>query len=555
MLSRRALITRLLLFMLSVWTVGGCARLDYYDTKTGERSLSLLMSLKNVVPGKVETTKMTTDITQSGGVFRGIADMYVIPFNTEYCRVEPADSRLGAQNVILGNSGISKFGLISGNNSHLFGSAFVPNGMNSVLVYGKSPDQGEDASKDIKHIYGVLNPEGLSNPSGSDDISFHLERVLNVEEGTNELTEITNTADGLLDKLNMIMSMMGNSQYAAILGVRDAVKRENNILACSYSTFDQIRNDILNLLVKIPFESVELTQEIGRISSELSDFSLMLADAGTNFPASYGIPEGALGFWWNGREFIRLINGVNISLVDPGAYCYPPGLWYYANSSVKTSNSDKAWSQYTPENANWGDILAFYQDGQEVNSFTQSVAIEYPLQYGVGLLEVSLSTPGEEATNLLKGCPLVGIIVGDQKDVDFMFQPKAGLSRYIYDNVASGVRIGSTEGCVQTLVLPTVTGVSVHFALEFRNNTGREIPCQQGKILPKCKFYLAGVLEVPEDGCVFSSDLKTSVSVKVDGVRSAYNTVPDLHSPQLEVGVVAEMKWNQLTPQGIVLDF
>lgn len=557
MMSRFALLKYACLLISVIWAAGACARLDNTgETPDGGRSLTLLMSLKNVVPGRGETTKMTTDITQSGGVFRGIEDMYVVPFNTEYSRVEPSDSRLGTQNVVLGNAGISKSGLVAGNNSHLFGSAFVPNGMNRVLVYGKAPDMGENATKDNKHTYGVLNPEGLDDPSGSDDISFHLEPILGTVEGVDEFSEIVATADVLLDQLNVIMSMMGSSQNASILGVYDSVKRGQNILACSYPTFDQIRNDILTALVKIPFESVELTQEIALISQALNSLSAALNVAGTSFPASYGIPEGALGFWWNGKQFIRLINGVNISLVDPSTYCYPPSLWYYSNSSVRTSNDEKVNRQYVSDNETWTDILNFYTDGGEVSSFTQSVAIEDPLQYGVGLLELSLAIPGEEAMNLIKECPLTGVIIGDQKDVDFRLQPGTGQGRYIYDNVVPlGIQIGSTSGFVQTLALQTVTDAPVHFALEFKNNTGRKITCQQGEIYPRCKFYLAGTLEAPAGESVLSQDMKTNLRVTVEGVRSAYTTVPDLHSPQLEVGVVAEMKWVQLTPQGIVLDF
>jgi hypothetical protein len=509
---------------------------------------------------------MSSTVTQSGREFRGIEHLYVIPFNTESPQVEHEDDRLGNQNVVLGNTGISRYGLVSNNNSHLFGSAFVPTRMNRVLAYGKSPDEGTDASKDSKHTYGVLAPEGLANPSGSDDISFHLEPIL--ETGTtDELSEITDRADGLLEQLNVVMSLMGNSEYTSIVNIFDAVKRENQILSCSYATFDQIRTEIQTALLRIPFESMELIEEISRISSALSTFSSVLSAAGSSFPASYGIPEGSIGFWWNGNGFVRMIGGVNIALVDPATYCYPPSLWYYANSSIKTSNNDSVKNQYVQTNTHWEDILIHYTDGQAVTSITQSVAIEDPLQYGVALMELSLDTPGENAASLIGDCPLTGVIIGDQKDVDFSFLPGQGASRYVYDNVVGNtLRIGITGTSVQTLLLQTVEGAPVHFALEFRNNTGYKRRCQQGDILPWCKFYIAGVMTLEAGSgatqpshevltSVFSRDHKTTVKVRIESLQNAYNTVPDLHSPQLEIGLVTEMNWEPVTPQNIVLDY
>ena len=54
---------------------------------------------------------------------------------------------------------------------------------------------------------------------------------------------------------------------------------------------------------------------------------------------------------------------------------------------------------------------------------------------------------------------------------------------------------------------------------------------------------------------MFDSDYKTTVYVRVSELGNAYNTVPDLRDPQLELGVVAEMDWMQVEPGGIKLPF
>lgn len=546
------------LLVLTVWAGTACSRLDDIGRPDGEQSRSLALSLKNVLPGQDASTKMSTQVTQFEGNFRGIERMFLIPFNTESARaVEQGDSRLGNQNIVLGSSGISQSGLVDNNNSHLFGSAFVPSRMNRVLAYGKAPDYGGLDSKDRRHINGVLTAEGLADPSGSDDISFHLEPILASGE-IDEYADILAMADALLDKLNVVMAKMAESKNASILTIFDNAKRLNNILACSYPTFDQMRNDILTALLRIPYESMDLVNEIGQITATVSEFSAVLSAAGGDFPSSYGIPEGAIGFWWNGKSFVRLINGVNIALVDPVTYCYPPCLWYYANSPVKTSINENVEDLYVPSKP-WNDIISQYKEGNVVTTITQAVAVEDPLQYGVGLLQLSLKTPGEEAATLVPDCPLTGIIIGDQNDVDFSFMPASGASRYIFDNntlTEDGyLKIGETGLSVPMLVLQTPVDKPVHFALEFKNNTGIIRKCQQGDILPRCKFYLAGTLKPTTGRSVFEQDCKTTISVKIDGLRNAYNTVPDLHDPQLEVGIETEMKWTQITPQSIVLHF
>ena len=98
----------------------------------------------------------------------------------------------------------------------------------------------------------------------------------------------------------------------------------------------------------------------------MSAFSHALSAAGSAFPSSYGIPEGAFGFWWNGSGFVRMVNGVNIALVDPASYCYPPSLWYYANSSILTSDDENVRNEYVAANAAWDDILVHYSGGDRI---------------------------------------------------------------------------------------------------------------------------------------------------------------------------------------------
>lgn len=525
------------------------ADMQYNDT-------SLALSLRTAGSVPEVQTKMTAAITQDGNGFRGIEQVFMIPFETSSAGpVSNASPRLGARNVVLQNPGISTTGLIANNNSHLYDFAIIPKRTNRVLAYGKAPDNGSVSTKEGKHRNGVLIPSGLDDPTTPGDISFSLEPVLEASE----LTSVTQTADNLIAALNGVVESMQTSGDPEILAFLDAFTFQNQIIACSFQTFYRIEQSILGALSQYNGTNPDA---INAVMTRLTTLQTARSAAGSGFPAAYGIPEGSTGMWWNGHRFVKIINGVNIALVPVAEYCYPPSLWYFANSSIKTSANDQVRLEYKPQNATWGNILSYYTEGTTVTSATRSVAMVDQMQYGVGLVEIRLAAPAGDAA-AASGCPLTGIIIGDQTDVDFSFSPNSSTSRFIYDNTVSGITLGGTSQYVQVLVLPTADNQPVHFALEFQNTTSAAFQCQQGTVQPGCKFYLAGELK-PGEGSkpsgapvssVFSSDYKTTVYARVTHLSNAYNTVPDLRDPQLEIGVVADMDWIQTEPGGIKLPF
>lgn len=519
--------------------------------------MSLALSLKSTGDVPEVQTKMTAAITQDGAGFRGIEQVYVIPFQTASAApVSMGNARLGDRNVYINNPAIGQTGLVANNNSHLYNLANVPLNTNRVLAYGKAFDSGSVSTKEGKHKNGVLTPSGLDNPGTSGDISFGLESVLEASD----ISAVNQKADNLIAALNGVVEVLQASGDAEILAFLNVFATENEISACSYQTLYRFEQSILGAL---SLYSGTNPDAINAVMTKLSVLQTARSAAGSDFPASYGIPEGAVGMWWNGNRFIRLIDRVNISLVPMSQYCYPPSLWYYSNSAVKTSADDSVKEQYKSQNGSWGAILSYYTQGPNVTSDTRSVAIVDQMQYGDALVEFRFLEPTGNAVSA-GGCPLTGIIIGDQKDVDYSFAPKVASSDwFVYDNNISGITLGGTSQYVQVLVLPTADDHAVHFALEFQNNTSSAFPCQQGTVQPGCRFYLVGELK-PDDGNkpveenitgVFDSDHRTTVNVRVNNLGNAYNTVPDLRDPQLEIGVSVEMDWAQVEPGGIKLSY
>ena len=52
---------------------------------------------------------------------------------------------------------------------------------------------------------------------------------------------------------------------------------------------------------------------------------------------------------------------------------------------------------------------------------------------------------------------------------------------------------------------------------------------------------------------VFTQDYTTTLSVKVESLKKAYNVLPDLLSPSLEVGIQITNKWIQSTSTTVPL--
>lgn len=303
-----------------------------------------------------------------------------------------------------------------------------------------------------------------------------------------------------------------------------------------------------------------------------------------NFPDSYGVPAGCVALQWNGTQFVQQTPATGSALAPIDSYCFPPSLWYTTNSTIKTSDDSSVTEEYKSANVSWADIFNQYTFSSAVVQGSESAAIKDPLQYGVAMLELNLNkaeSPGH--TQLLldsKGntvdvrnsnYPLTGIIIGEQKNQAFDFTPLLeGLSSYVYDNEVTdggtpkayiaGASASLTFKPIHTLVVPTEDAQDVHVALEFQNNSGADFyGANANKIAAGTRFYLLAILKYSQASApagkaldaVFVSDHTTKVTFSINSLAKAYNTIPELRDPQLEIGVTAKVEWIQVTPAEI----
>ena len=310
-----------------------------------------------------------------------------------------------------------------------------------------------------------------------------------------------------------------------------------------------------------------------------------------NFPASLYLPDGAAVVRWDGEKFVPETQTTTIADINNlERFTYPAEIYYYGNSVTWVSSTNlsdnfkekEIWKK-SPDNDETAVLFGFTQG--PVASNTKTVAMFDPLEYGVGQLKVQLKqtasslqdSKNNDVTIGANQFKLTGIIVGGQLPVGFDFRPETiypvyseADMRFIYDSQVNTNGTGANEPFylstanetefVQTLVLQSYTGRSLKLVLEFENNSDQDFYGYNGTVYRGTKFYLVGevvptIKENPDvhENRVFTQDHITTVNVTVTSLAKAYNVLPNLMSPRLEMGLELTPKWVQATTTDVIL--
>lgn len=304
---------------------------------------------------------------------------------------------------------------------------------------------------------------------------------------------------------------------------------------------------------------------------------------------AFGLPEGAVVFQWgellvgtsgsSGFSSPDKSEGVNLAAVQD--YCYPPALWYYVNCPLLGSSVGGQEAQFK-NNPSWSDIVNATSAGTAI--YTRGIVLESkaalvrdPLQYAVGMLRLKLNGPATDGTTELadktgkklsiegKAFPLTGIIIGGQRTQNFDFTAVGDDMHFVYDadvNDASGasqawISSDANSKPVYTLAFQTKAGEDIYFALEFRNESSDTFTGSRDcTILPGSKFYLVGKMaysnltaeQKAKQAGVFAKDHITTLTVSFEALSAAYSILPELATPDLQLGVSAKLTWDAVTP-------
>ena len=285
------------------------------------------------------------------------------------------------------------------------------------------------------------------------------------------------------------------------------------------------------------------------------------------FPNNIGLPDGAIGLSCSDNSFsFASVSGTQPEL---NTYVKPASLFYTVNTPIHTSTAAQV-TNYASQNT-WANVIALYSE-TAVSSATRGVVLDNPIQYGVGRLksQVVLNSNSLKANNAngvgeadvtapAAGYPVTGILIGNQKNVAWNFEPTGTATYTIYDPVQTGgenVKASTTASSDNyTLALQTEKDGVIQVVVELVND-GDDFYGKDNQLIPKgSKFYLAASLN-PTTGStyaadndtknrVFCQDVETIVNFTVgaNSLKKAYNTIPDLRSPQMELGLSVDLTW------------
>ncbi len=478
--------------------------------------------------------------------------MVAIPFRTNGVNVTASDDPL-IDLVGANESNLAKKYDAEKYNTYYVNTCHLMTGTDRMLVYGKATKP----STTNPAVYGELSPLPTVRKKTA-DIQFSLTSIRNTSEAhadatalANYMTAIANTPgwsttnDPTLKSYYLDFIRMGSEGAGLMSGAAANIKA----FVAALKTLLTGRTDAVSPKIIATIDATDIS--------------------GNTYPRSINLPDGAAVIRWTGDKFevrtttttLDNINGIN-------RYTYPAELMFFVDSPIRTSAEEVKKKTYQENTQTWDAFLDTYYNGSNaVNTNTKAVAVENPIQYGVGRLDLTLTTMSATlkdakdevvTTNAnMTTLPLIGVIIGGQHTVGFNMKPQGEQTdvdgRFIYDtNIIDGNK-------TSTLVLQSYVNEKVPVILEFENKTGNAFTGKDGTVYPGARFYLIAMADPANKGegdfagRVFTQDYTTTMSMSVTSLAKAYTCMPDLLAPRLEVGVQVVTKWIQATTTNVEL--
>ena len=620
--------TRYLLLMpvLMVQALSSCSLIDEPEYDEGD---PVNASLAFYVSSSVNSTRMANNVVQEeGNGYRGLGQVYMIPFAISGDMVESSSNPSRLFNDVSETSHTQAAGNFGG--FYLYNIYTLVRGINAFLVYARA--------KEIDGVTGKVNYGSLQVPDLTypdlTTLRFSLEpfypetSIPMPPSGATILADyLTNIAnapgwsaaeDPTLKLLYKLFTGQENDGTMIMAGASVNVKEHVNALYKQVSSFTftgsnaTIKSNILDRIKNYAKDGLTLTSN----NEEDPDWRLTAVKVnGKDYPdpVSLGLPDGAAALRWVKKpdpstdyEFKPQIETTTLDNINNiSRFCYPPELFYYANSRIDTSNDEDFQSLYgsTQSATKWDGedgVLAKYENKNAfVSGNTKGIAIKKPLQYAVGRLKITLQgvttatltddagkdiplqVTDPESSTQRQSFPLTGVLICNQHPVGFDFHPVGDETHsddcFIYDSQVGTScylrqKTGANDpgtGILSTLVLQTYPNEEVTIALEFRNDSGTDFRGKGGVIYPGTKFYLMGKIkpeeisqesqastEIPDDvkTRVFTRDYVTTVSTKVESLANAYNVLPNILGGRLELGVTLTPDWIQAETTNVLLE-
>ena len=531
------------------------------------------------IPGALKT-RMTAGDAQDDEVFSGMTGIKLYPYpqsvsaGTEAVNTAPIELADIAAGVGSGN-GLPYQGTATEFNSTVYKDVSVPIGTTNFLFYGKktSTTSGELAAT-------FATSGQTANNTSFAQVKYTDKLISNVNGDTE--------GQKVLEALNAVATEIETQRAAAATATEPIEATITDFQALFESNHAGCAKSVSAL-----FEDMSAT--LGTSSNTRMAAIKTVVDAqktavdALTFPRNLYLPDGSVGVECTSHVFaFSAYNNSGMGTPELNTYVKPAELYYYVNTPIHVSYTTHE-AEYDSQAA-WTDVIALYNNGTKVASTTRGVVLDKKIQYAVAQfvtnVKVVLPTSGKlkandgttdatkvEVTN--NEFNVTGILIGAQGDVDWKFQPTAAGTNIVYDRVWTGTSPATTAAATvnnYTLVLET-PGIpdqandpvassndeEIRVAVELENN-GDDFFGINDELIPSgSRFYLIANLKVSsawhsgDPKRIFEQDYKTTVNFTIgeNSLCNAYNTIPDLRTPKLELGLAVDLRWNP----GLTFDY
>lgn len=534
-------------------------------------------------------TRMSDQNTQANKNFLGMENIRMYSFNAA-----PAAGSTSTATFTLANiaSGISETA-----SSKIYSDVSVPVGTTHFLFYAHAPQGTTDAKKFELGVLDFTAP--TTEKTATDGISAALVAVKGTDDATptallgilNGVAGVTGWSTAGTDtKLGNLYANFVKAKAGSANSIRLTLQSlYNSLSGIVNSTTDPQKTIAENIRKEIDKSFTTATGTDGYVTLTYNNTNVH-----SDYPNNINLPEGAveLSFDKTGNQFAYAATSglTGLSTLDASKICFPSAIYYFQSSDLAATAMELDASQWPTTTTNWTAATAPWlkdanslADGwtASVQPTTRSIAMRQNINYGVANLvttvkcgAVSLpdnkglpvTDPSEFADKVTvpaAGFPVSGLFIGGQPTkVGFNFQPATddAFDYTIYDNaIPTGMvaKNGVASTANYTIVLPNDKGRdaateqnNVNVAIELTNNTDKPFRGIDGIIPVGGKFYLVGQLDPDAktvtnvtNPAVFMSDYKTTLNLNITSLKNAYNTIPDLRSTKLQLGLSVDLEW------------
>lgn len=527
--------------------LASCSSDDTFSGSKGQSGEPVKTQFAISVPaGKAGRLAQNIVQGQNPAVFRGMNNINLISFNAA-----PAAGGAGTEVIKLGS--ILDNELQANTSAKVYYEVPIEVGTTNFLFYGEAYSATPNAKTD-----GALEATIVESVDG---IKFELQSIATNAENDSEVAT-----------LEAALNQVAGATYGTTAwkdATSDLKKYYEALISLKAGSATSVKLALADL--KAGVEKATATGE-GNLKTAISNAidAALASIADCTYPQNVGLPDGAAQLKFEGGSFsyIDSENIGNLSYTSMDRFVYPASLYYMANTDIKTADTRLS-DQYSKD---WNTCLGLYNGGgTSVTATTQSVALVDPVKYAVGRFDVAAKFSSDNindnvgesiAVTTGEGITLDGILIGGQKYVDWQFAPVDASEEYtIYDASVTSTELGTADIAskimAQSLALPTKAGTNVNFALELTNNTGVAFTGVDGIVPNGAKFYLVGQL-VPQakkaGNQVFAKAYNTKANVTINSLAHAYNGIPDLKNPKLELGLSVKLEWAEGLVQDVTID-